>query len=234
MSNIPNSMRILRPAFRFSIFSLAFWILEFLYQYYLLVPKNLPSALVRSFALTGATLIGAALFSSAIFKWFPRTARYWQYRRYLGVSGAVFVNFHALAAYYSVYDFDIGAAYYTFNPIKNPIVFGSLALPIFLLMALTSTDWAVQKLGGRNWKTLHRFVYIAYPLSIFHFLLMRPEDLVTAPGILLLAITLLALFGQIFWFFKIAGAKHFRSLGSFVGSAIILFVFVIAYLIFST
>ena len=221
-----------RQMFAFTGGAFLFWLLQFALQYWRLSSGDLPGSLIRASSFAGATLIGAALFSSAIFKWFPQTARYWRYRRYLGVSGVVFVSFHAFAVYYYYYGFNLSAVYYSLNPVENPVVFGSLALPFFLLMALTSTDWALQKLGGRNWKTLHRFVYIAYPLSIFHFLLIRPEVLATAPGILLLTVTALAVFGQIFWFFKIAGAKRFRSLGSLVGFAIIIVTLVIAYLIF--
>lgn len=194
----------------FSALAILFWLIEFAVQFWYLSAGDLRGSFVRASSFAGATLIGGALFSSAIFKWFPRTARHWRYRRYLGVSGAVFLSFHALAIYYFYFNFDILTAYYTLNPIKNPMVFGSLALPIFLLMALTSTDWAVEKLGGRNWKRLHRLVYIAYPLSILHFLLIRPKALATAPGVLLLAVTALAVFGQIYWFFRITMQKRAR------------------------
>src|SRR3989344_5036599 len=80
----------------FALGAILFWVLQFLYQYYFLVGEELSLALIRSFALTGTTLIGCALFSSAIFKWFPRTAQHWRFRRYFGVSGFGFISLHVL------------------------------------------------------------------------------------------------------------------------------------------
>lgn len=45
---------------------------------------------------------------------------------------------------------------------------GSLAFLILLPLALTSTNWAMRKLG-KNWKRLHRAVYVAAVLAIIHY-----------------------------------------------------------------
>lgn len=45
---------------------------------------------------------------------------------------------------------------------------GSLAFLILLPLALTSTNWAMRKLG-KNWKRLHRLVYVAAVLAIAHY-----------------------------------------------------------------
>ena len=189
-------------------------------------------ALVRSFAFGGETLIGCALFLSAIFKWFPRTAARWRYRRWLGVSGFVLILFHAFFVYYFYVHFDMRKLYVSFNPFVNPIIFGSLALPIFFAMALTSTDWAGRKLPPRIWKIVHRFVYIAYISSIFHFVLINPPILNNPPGYMLLGITFLALFGQIYWFFKIASKRHFKTWGAFIGFSLILVTIILAYMVY--
>jgi len=162
----------------------------------------------------------------------PRTAQYWRLRRYLGVSGFVFVFLHALSVYYFYFAFDFAEIYSTLNPLKNPVVFGSIALPIFMIMALTSTDWAVRKLTPRVWKFVHRFVYVAYLASVFHFITINPELLANTAGYILLAVTLFVLFGHTQLFLKTAIKKRFRSLGSIVGSVIILGALIITYFIF--
>ena len=207
-----------------------FWLAEFAFQYFLLAKGNAASSLIRSFALAGATLVSSALFSSAIFKWFPHTAVYWRLRRYLGVAGTVFVALHALSVYVFTYQFDFLNAYYTLNPFENPIVFGTFAFVILFVMASISTDWAVEKLTPRVWKFIHRFVYLAFVSAILHVFLISPSRLAHPPGYLLILITLAALFGQVYWFFKTAARRRFRSLGTFVGLSLIVLAVILGYM----
>jgi len=218
---------------KFQVFAILFWLAEFFYQYWVLVPGNFVGSLVRGSALAGAMLIGFALASSVIFRWVPRTAQYWRLRRYFGVSGFVFVFLHALFVYYFYFAFDFAEIYFTLNPLKNPVVFGSIALPIFMVMALTSTDWAVRKLTPRVWKFVHRFVYVAYLASVFHFITINPELLANPAGYILLAVTLFVLFDHTQLFLKTAIKKRFRSLGTFVGFAIIAATLALAYAVWS-
>lgn len=200
-------------------------------QFFFLYPKvPIYTALIRASALTGTTLISAALFSSALFKWHPRWAVHWHVRKYLGVGGFVFIFFHVLFVVQSVFGWKITSIFYTLNPLKNPLIFGAVAFPIFFLMAVTSLEWIVKKLGTRRWKTIHRLVYVAYPLSIFHFALTNPKALYNPFGYLLIAVTACAVFGQLYWFVKIASRKKFRSKGSIIGIFIIIASLLIAYL----
>jgi sulfoxide reductase heme-binding subunit YedZ len=48
------------------------------------------------------------------------------------------------------------------------IAAGLSAFAILLVMALTSNNWAQRRIGGRKWKKLHRIVYIAIPILIYH------------------------------------------------------------------
>jgi sulfoxide reductase heme-binding subunit YedZ len=48
------------------------------------------------------------------------------------------------------------------------IAAGLAAFGILLILAVTSTNLAQRKMGGRNWKKLHRIVYLAIPLLIYH------------------------------------------------------------------
>jgi DMSO/TMAO reductase YedYZ heme-binding membrane subunit len=47
------------------------------------------------------------------------------------------------------------------------LAFAFLSFIMLFLLAITSTDWAVRKLG-RRWFTLHSLIYLAYPLIILH------------------------------------------------------------------
>lgn len=217
---------------KFLLFSLVFWLLELFYEYFGLVNHDLGSALVRSFALAGATYIGFALLSSSIFKFRPRLARYWYIRRSLGVMGFVFILFHALSVILVIYSGDLAGLVYSLNPLENPIIFGILAFPIFFVMAITSTDWAVAKLGYAHWKNIHRLVYFGYLSAVFHFLLVNPSVLKNIPGYLLLVTTFAVLAGELYWFLKIAKKNNFRSRGTLVGILIIVLYLALGYLAF--
>lgn len=208
--------------------------LEFALQYFYLIKGDFPASLMRSTALAGSTLFGAALFSSALFRWIPRMAIHWRIRRYLGVIGFVFIAVHALSVFYYFFNFDLKAIYYSFNPFENPIIFGSFAFPIFMILALTSTDWAVTKLTPKIWKNIHRLVYVGYISSIFHFILINPTLLNNGAGYILLAVTGAALFGQVFWYFKMAKRRHFKSLSSLIGALIIITAITMAYYAYVT
>lgn len=215
--------------FMFCILSFLFWIAELIYQYFTLPPEQQDHVFVTGSALTGITLIAAALFSSAVFKWFPRYARFWRARRYLGASGTLIISVHVVFAIIVHFDGSITDAFYSFNPILNPVIFGAIAYVILFAMLLTSTDWAMQVMGTW-WKFLHRFVYAAFAAAILHGYFMNPQPLFTPPGYLAIALTGLAVFGQLYWFFKTIARKHFRSLGTIVGFSIIIFFLVFLWL----
>jgi glycine/D-amino acid oxidase-like deaminating enzyme/nitrite reductase/ring-hydroxylating ferredoxin subunit/DMSO/TMAO reductase YedYZ heme-binding membrane subunit len=220
-----------KALFFFLLVPLGLFAAEFAYQYYVLLPGILITSLARSLALTGATLIGCALFSSALFKWFPALSTHWRTRRRLGVSGVCFIALHILTVTKFYFSFDPSVIWFSLNPLKNPVVFGTIAIPILLAMALTSTDWAYNLIGPARWKNLHRFVYVAYWAAIFHFLTIDPTLKDHLPGAILIAITAAAVFGQLFWWVKIAGKKRFLTLGGLVGAAIILLYLITAYLV---
>lgn len=209
-----------------------FWLVLFGFEYFFLTKNSFHLSLIRSFSIGGEILIGLALFSSALFKWYPRLAVHWRMRRYLGVSGFILIFFHVATVMRFIFNYDLGRVYYSFNPLVNPLIFGVVAYVILFIMTITSTDWMVKKLTPRVWKFIHRFVYIAYISSIFHFILINPRALNNPFGYLLYLVTALAIFGQVFWFFKIARGKKFKSLGSIVGIGIIILILIIAYLIF--
>ena len=62
---------------------------------------------------------------------------------------------------------------------RRAMTIGLLALLALIPLALTSTRGWQQRLGKR-WKTLHRLVYLAVPLSVWHYYWLE-RDIVTVP-----------------------------------------------------
>lgn len=230
----PVPAKIRKPSHRksfltFSGLALFLGLIQFALQYFRYDPGEFGDALFKSFGFSGATLITLALFSSLVFKWFPRTAQYWRWRRYLGVWGWFFLFLHAIFALQVEYSLNLQEVFYSWNPIKNPVVFGLIGFTIFTLMAATSTDEIMAFIGPKRWKVLHRFVYVAHWAAIFHFILESPEMWRTIPGLGLLLLTGATLLGQLYWWGAISEKRHYKSMGVLVGLLIILLYIVTAY-----
>jgi sulfoxide reductase heme-binding subunit YedZ len=53
---------------------------------------------------------------------------------------------------------------------KRPfITMGTISLLLMVPLALTSTKWAIRKMG-RRWQTLHRLVYVSAAAAVVHFI----------------------------------------------------------------
>lgn len=199
--------------FKAALAALAFLALEVGYQYFVLVPGEFYGALLRGAALAGATLIGVAVSLGPLAALKPEW-NFVEYRRTVGVSGFLLVCVHVTAVLSKYFNFDLSAVYYDFNPFRNPLVFGSMALSLFALLFLTSTDWAIGKLGFRNWKSLHRLIYPAFILSVLHFTQIKPRLLYNPAGYLLLGVTFAAMALQLAGF-----SKKVRS-GKWIGAVV--------------
>lgn len=215
----------------FSLCAVVIWMIEFAYQYYIVIPDQRDFALIRTAAITGVTFFSSALCLSAVFKWWPRLAGYWRLRRYFGVAGFLSIACHVLFVTGLLYQWEVSLIYYSFNPLQNPIIFGSLAFPVFFLMAATSTDWAVEKLGTKRWKNVHRLVYFGYGLAITHFLIINPLAWQNVAGYIMLGLTAGALLGQLYWYLRLASRRRFRSLGTILGLCILGLYGYLAYII---
>jgi sulfoxide reductase heme-binding subunit YedZ len=52
---------------------------------------------------------------------------------------------------------------------SKPFIWLGLAgLTILMILTATSNNFAIRKLGGKNWKRLHRLAYAAAALLIYH------------------------------------------------------------------
>ena len=86
------------------------------------------------------------------------------HRRLIGVSSFFFALIHL--GFYFVYS---GGFDTFFEDIGKPfILLGIGAFSLLLVLAVTSNNRAVHKLGGKKWKRLHRLAYVAAFLILFH------------------------------------------------------------------
>lgn len=145
------------------------------YQYYQ-VTYTLPTAkfalssLMRSYGLTGIFLLFIVLTPGLIVTFFPRfslNGLLVHLRRSLGVSVFFFGFLHGTIGFFNNLSGNINALAFLSSRQQLALLASSTAFIIYSLLALTSFDGMVQRLG-RRWKILHRFVYLAAILTVFH------------------------------------------------------------------
>ena len=111
--------------------------------------------------------LGAVLSLTPLRVLFPRSAivnALNRHRRYIGVSACIYGLIHFSC--HLLYQGDLEDVLQSFT--KPFIWFGLAGLSILVLLASTSNNWAVKKLGGRRWKLIHRLAYLAAVLVIYH------------------------------------------------------------------
>jgi sulfoxide reductase heme-binding subunit YedZ len=120
-----------------------------------------------------------------------------RWRRMLGLFAFFYGSLHFLT--YLVLDqfFDWPAI--VKDIAKRPYI--TLGFPAYVLLiplAATSTDKMVQRLGGRNWKRLHRLVYVISIAGVVHFWWLVKKD-VAEPLQFAIVLTLLLGFRLAQW-----------------------------------
>ncbi len=137
--------------------------------------------ITRSFADTSFTLLCITLAIGPLSKLRTYFTKFIQFRRQFGISTFVTAAFHGISASYLFANFNLltmlGVEYSsqanTFIRIM-PSGFGIanlmaiVAFIVLLVLCLTSTDFAINKLGSASWKWLHRMVYVAFYLTFLH------------------------------------------------------------------
>ncbi len=96
-------------------------------------------------------------------------------RRALGFSTFLYALIHATLAFIYIYDANLIKITQLQPRLQIALYFGATALSILTLMAATSFDKIVKFLIFTRWKALHRLVYVAIILVVFHGFL-RGED----------------------------------------------------------
>lgn len=91
-----------------------------------------------------------------------------RFRRMIGLFAFFYASLHLLT--YLWFDkFFEWRAILADIPRRPFITVGFTAFVLIVPLALTSTAWAIRKLGGRRWQMLHRLVYLAAAAAVVHF-----------------------------------------------------------------
>lgn len=89
------------------------------------------------------------------------------YRKMLGLYAFFYGTLHVLA--YLLIDHGLEWDMISIDIIESPYIWiGLVAYIIVLLLALTSSKWAKKQMG-KNWKRLHRLIYIAAIAAVMHY-----------------------------------------------------------------
>jgi sulfoxide reductase heme-binding subunit YedZ len=97
-----------------------------------------------------------------------------KYRRAVGLYAYMYACLHFLTWLWLDKEFDFSEMFA--DVVKRRFILaGFSALVLLTPLALTSTDWAIRKLG-KNWPKLHRLVYPAAALAVIHYIWLVKRD----------------------------------------------------------
>jgi sulfoxide reductase heme-binding subunit YedZ len=150
------------------------------------------AALAFATGLATLRLLAITLAISPVRKLIPRLSWLIRFRRLLGLFAFFYATLHMLTwvALYS--GFDVHAMLIDVTR-RRFIMAGAAAYLLLLPLAFTSTNWAIRKLGGKNWNRLHKLIYIAAICGIVHYWwqvktgVLKPLDMTIVFAVLLLA-----------------------------------------------
>lgn len=136
-------------------------------------------------------LLAITLAISPVRKLVPRLNWLIRFRRLLGLFAFFYATLHMLTwvALYS--GFDLHAMLIDVTR-RRFIMAGAAAYLLLLPLALTSTNWAIRKLGGKNWNRLHKLIYLAAICGVIHYWwqvktgVLTPIDMTIVFAVLLL------------------------------------------------
>ncbi len=87
-----------------------------------------------------------------------------RHRRAIGVSACVYGLLH-----FGLHVLYEGGLDGLARSLSKPFIwFGIAGLSILVALTLSSNNWSIRALGGKNWKLLHRLAYAAAALLIYH------------------------------------------------------------------
>jgi sulfoxide reductase heme-binding subunit YedZ len=115
-----------------------------------------------------------------------------KFRRLLGLFAFFYATLHMLTWVALYNNFDVHAMLADVTK-RRFITMGVAAYLLILPLALTSTTWAIRKLGGKNWNRLHKLIYLAVVCGDIHYWWQVKTGVLTPLGItIILAVLLLA------------------------------------------
>lgn len=142
---------------------------------------------------TGRTtlrLLVITLAISPLRRLMPRLGWLIKFRRLLGLFAFFYATLHMFTWVGLYAGFDPGTM--AADILKRRYITAGMAAYLSLLpLALTSTNWAIRKLGGKLWNRLHRLIYAAAICGVIHYWwqmkpgVLKPLDLTIVLAVLL-------------------------------------------------
>ena len=140
-------------------------------------------------------LVYLAILASPLTKAYPGMRGkdfYLHARRAIGVLAFYYAALHTYLTFFRQLGGFAGVRYYD-HRYTLALLTGLVTLAVLFVMAATSLDWAVKTMGFKNWKLLHRLVYLASLCLLVHIALIGPHygsvglvSTLTGVGVLLL------------------------------------------------
>lgn len=113
-----------------------------------------------------------------------------QIRRALGLYSFLYITLHLVAYAILENDLDFAIIWRDLGE-RRAMAIGIVAFLLLIPLAITSTrGW--QRRLGRRWRQLHRLIYLAAPLSVWHYLWLD-RDFIRTPLIYAMIVVLLLL-----------------------------------------
>jgi sulfoxide reductase heme-binding subunit YedZ len=119
-------------------------------------------------------LLYLAVLASPLTKVFPDLlfkAQYLYARRAIGVLTFYYAAVHIYITFFKQLNGFSGIKYLD-TKYSTSLIFGLIAFAILFLLAATSLDYAVRKMHFKNWKLLHRLVYLAVVAVMLHVIII--------------------------------------------------------------
>ncbi len=152
-----------------------------------------PSAAI-AFSTGKATiwLLAITLAITPVRRLSPRVNWLIKFRRLFGLFAFFYATLHMLT-YVALYSgFNVPAMLADVTR-RRFITMGVAAYLLLLPLALTSTIWAIRKLGGKRWNLLHKLVYAAAICGVIHYWWQVKTGVITPITItLVIAVLLIA------------------------------------------
>jgi methionine sulfoxide reductase heme-binding subunit len=121
----------------------------------------------------------------------PRLSWLIKFRRLLGMFAFFYATLHLLTWVALYNGFDTASMAADFLK-RRYITAGITAWLLLLPLALTSTNWAIRKMGGKNWNRLHKLIYAAAVCGIIHYWWQVKSGVITPIGMTLVLAVLFA------------------------------------------
>jgi methionine sulfoxide reductase heme-binding subunit len=106
------------------------------------------------------------------------TRQYWliNFRRMLGLFAFFYGFLHLMTYVWLDKFFEVHEMLHDIAK-RRFITAGMTAFALMIPLALTSTKWAIRKLGGNRWQILHRLIYASAAAGVIHYIWLVKADL---------------------------------------------------------